>query len=172
MSHINTDILIIMFMTTSILFVVEIGVLTYILSSVAKNYNRNKELSLSVEKYGINCNIAPFSDDINLDLEKFINDCFDDYKVKFLLPDKNGNRKYVNDEEEIKIRNDLVDIVSSRISPFFLERLSIYYNENSIGSIIADKIYLIVMNYTIESRLMISDREEGNSFQHLPLQNK
>lgn len=80
-------------------------------------------------------------------LDLIINDCFDDYKVKFLVP---LNLGHINSEEEDNIRRGLAEMVTARISNNTLEKLSIFYNIANIADIIADKIYINVMAYVVE----------------------
>lgn len=80
-------------------------------------------------------------------LDLIINDCFDDYKVKFLVP---LNLGHINSEEEDNIRRGLAEMVTARISNNTLEKLSVFYNIANIADIIADKIYINVMAYVIE----------------------
>lgn len=76
-----------------------------------------------------------------------IDECFTDYKIMYLLP---KSELYITDEREKQIRADLVSIVSERISEIAISKLTVRYNEASIAAIIADKIYIVVMNYVIE----------------------
>ena len=80
-------------------------------------------------------------------LDLIINDCFDDYKVKFLVP---LNLGHINSEEEDNIRRGLAEMVTARISNNTLEKLSVFYNIANIADIIADKIYINVMAYVVE----------------------
>ncbi len=116
------------------------------------SYNENKQALLELQRYEINVSTFPFGESMSNALENFIAECFDDYRVKYLVPSQDGNPEYVTDEKEAEIRRELVNLVTERLSPTFLERLALYYRAEHIGSIIADKIYLIVMNYAIDSR--------------------
>lgn len=76
-----------------------------------------------------------------------INESFDDYKIKELLP---LNEDYINSEREAEIRRGLTSLVTSRISEAILDKLSLFYNIENIAEILADKIYITVMNYVLE----------------------
>lgn len=76
-----------------------------------------------------------------------INESFDDYKIKELLP---LNEDYINSEREAEIRRGLTSLVTSRISEAVLDKLSLFYNIENIAEILADKIYITVMNYVLE----------------------
>lgn len=80
-------------------------------------------------------------------LSLVINECFDDYKIKTLLPLEEG---YINSEREAEIRQGLVAMVTSRLSTATLDKLSLYYNIKNIADIIADKIYIVVLNYIVQ----------------------
>ena len=85
-------------------------------------------------------------------LNLIIQESFDDYKVKVLVPLDEG---YINSSREDEIRKALVDITTSRISNAALDKLSLFYNINNIAGIIADKIYITVMQYVIDHNRMI-----------------
>ena len=87
-----------------------------------------------------------------------IKESFDDYKVKSLLPLQEG---IINSAREEEIRNTLVSIVSTRISSAALDKLSLFYNRNNIASIIADKIYITVMNYVVDHNLGLQNSDNG-----------
>ncbi len=80
-------------------------------------------------------------------LEYIIQESFRDYEVTTLVP---LNEEYINEEREKEIRSELVSIVGERISPVALEKIAIFYNEDNIAKVIADKIYITVMNYVVE----------------------
>lgn len=80
-------------------------------------------------------------------LDLVIMECFNDYKIKYLEPIEHG---HINAEREAEIRTELVSIITGRISEATLNKLSLFYNINSIADILADKIYICVMNYVIE----------------------
>lgn len=80
-------------------------------------------------------------------LNMIIQESFTDYLVKYLVPLEEG---YINSEREAEIRRDLVNLVTRRISNAVLDKLSLFYNIENIADILADKIYIIIMNYVIE----------------------
>ena len=79
-------------------------------------------------------------------LSMVIRECFDDYQIKTLLPLEEG---YINSEREAEIRKGLVEVVTSRLSSATLDKLSLYYNIKNIADIIADKVYITVLNYVV-----------------------
>lgn len=76
-----------------------------------------------------------------------IQDAFDDYKIKVLEIQNDG---FINSEREGKIIRDLVDIVSERISPATMDKLSLFYKPESIAAVMADKIYITVLSYIVD----------------------
>ena len=103
---------------------------------------KNKLLELS--RYEVNTR----TQDLNMSdiLDKFIAECLTDYTVMILAP---RNEIYISDEREQEILSDLTAKVAERISPNLIERLSLYYNINSIDKVIADKISIAVTSYII-----------------------
>lgn len=89
-------------------------------------------------------------------LNLVIQDSFTDYKVKTLLPLQEG---YINSTREDQIRQALVEMVSGRISNAALDKLSLFYNIKNIAAIIADKIYITVMQYVIEHNATVTNQK-------------
>ena len=88
-------------------------------------------------------------------LEYIIQESFRDYEATTLVP---LNEDYINEEREKEIRAELVNIVGERISPIALEKIAIFYNEGNIAKVIADKIYITVMNYVVEHNSKWSEK--------------
>ena len=80
-------------------------------------------------------------------LELIIQESFKDYEATTLVP---LDEAYINEEREKEIRSELVEIVGARISPAALEKISLFYNQDNIARVIADKIYITVMTYVVE----------------------
>ena len=89
-------------------------------------------------------------------LDIVINDCFKDYQILRLIP---MQKMYITEEHEDRIRKDMVDMVTTRISPYTLEKLSLVYNPAHIAEVISDKIYIVVMNYVLNVNLPYNDEE-------------
>ena len=90
-------------------------------------------------------------------LDLVINDCFQDYQIKNLLPMELG---YINSDKEDEIRRDLAEMVTIRISSNTLQKLSQFYNIVNIADIIADKIYIKVMSYVLEHNNKLNNGEQ------------
>lgn len=110
------------------------------------NTHKNQKAVQEIMKYQIHVN-ADINSSIPEILDLVITECFNDYRIKFLEPIEQG---YITSEREIEIRSDLVRIVTGRISEATLDKLSLFYNINSIADILADKIYICVMNYVVD----------------------
>jgi hypothetical protein len=117
---------------------------------IHRNIEYKNEL-LEISKYEINTRNTIEMNASDL-LTRFIEDCFIDYQVMILIP---RDELYINDEREQEITNDLVNKVAERFSPNMLDRLSTFYNPDSIDKVIADKISIIVSNYCIDHNSVI-----------------
>ncbi len=126
-----------------ILFLItEVGLIATILIINEKNKRRIEEITM----YQINTS-ARIDESIPQILDFIIMESFTDYKIKELVVREN---EYINSQREEEIRRDLVDIVTSRISRAALDKISLFYNRDNIGEVLADKIYIAVMNYVID----------------------
>ena len=111
--------------------------------------HRHKKSLEELSKYQMHLGMP--INDIPTILNMVIDECFTDYKIKFL----SLNDKPINDAEEKLIRSNLTDMVVNRMSPAVLDKLSTYYNLKNIGDIIADKIYIIVLQYVSDHNAKI-----------------
>lgn len=121
------------------IFMVSILVLCTVVI-VLNNNNRKSLEKLSL--YQINTS-SVIDSSIPEILNLIIQESFIDYQVKNVV----ANEGFINSERETEIRNDLVSLVTSRISNAVLDKLSLFYNIENIADIIADKIYITVMNF-------------------------
>ena len=71
------------------------------------------------------------------------------------------NELYITDEREKEIRNDLVQKVVQRLSPMALDKISLFYNVHQIDSIIADKVYITVMNYVVSHNAIVEQAQSS-----------
>lgn len=115
------------------------------------NKKHQKEL-LELGRYSTNVQ-AVIDDSIPQILEFIINDAFQDYQIMVLIP---KNELYITDEREKEIRRDLVEKVVNRMSPMALDKISLFYNVHKIDEIIADKVYITVMNYVVQHNELIT----------------
>lgn len=116
--------------------------------------NRHRKKIEQLTEYSIHTS-ATIDMSIPEILNLIIQDSFDDYKVKTLLPLQEG---YINSTREDQIRQALVEMVSGRISNAALDKLSLFYNIQNIAAIMADKIYITVMQYVIEHNASVTNQ--------------
>ena len=69
----------------------------------------------------------------------------------------NLNEGFINSDREAEIRGEVINLVSSRISNAALDKVSLFYNVTNIADILADKIYIAVMNYVINHNQPFND---------------
>ena len=117
-----------------------------------KTYKETRKHFLDLTKYEINCR-TPIDASIPHILDLIIDDCFSDYQIIVLIPKNEG---YITEVREKEIRDDLIYKVTERLSPEAIEKMSILYNVKNIDKVIADKIYITVMNYCIDHNRTIS----------------
>lgn len=119
----------------------EVGLVAVVLIENNKHRSRMEKIMM----YQINTT-SKIDESIPQILDLIITESFTDYKIKELIIKED---EYINTQREEEIRRDLVDIVTSRISNAALDKISLFYNISNIGEIIADKIYIAVMDYVI-----------------------
>lgn len=132
-----------MFCIIGIFFILALLVLFAI--TIYLNDKHRKKLE-EITQYQINAS-AMVDKSIPEILDFIIQGSFVDYRIIYLDAINEG---YINEEKEIQIRDDFVKFVSKRISSAALDKLSLVYNPANIGEIIADKIYIIIMNYVTD----------------------
>ena len=125
----------------SVVLLAIIGMLTFVIMSNWKHRKNMERLTM----YQINVT-STIDSSIPEILSMVIRECFEDYQIKSLLPLEEG---FINSTREAEIRRGLVEIVTSRLSSATLDKLSLYYNIKNIADIIADKVYITVLNYVI-----------------------
>lgn len=77
-------------------------------------------------------------------LDNFIEECFNDY---ILLNTEYRKDIYWTEAEEVKMVNEVGELVSKRISPIMLRQINVYYSMESIPDIIGNKVYELVIAY-------------------------
>ena len=118
---------------------------------IVMNHKHKKKFE-EITMYQINTS-AMIDGSIPKLLDLIIDESFTDYRIKSLV-DQEG---VINSEREGEIRNELVRIVSGRISNAALEKLSLFYNMKNIADILADKIYIRIMDYVVDHNKTISE---------------
>lgn len=125
------------------LFLISVQVLTVVVIVVSSKHKKRLE---KLSEYQINVT-AKIDESIPNVLDMAIKECFTDYSITNLIPLNEG---YINSERESQIRKELVELIARRLSSAALDKLSLYYNLDNIAEIIANKIYIIVMDYVID----------------------
>lgn len=136
------------------LIVVCLFLLTGIVIYAIYSSNKHRKIIEDLTTYNIHTS-ANIDMSIPEILNLIIQDSFTDYKVKTLLPLQEG---YINSTREDQIRQALVEMVSGRISNAALDKLSLFYNIQNIAAIMADKIYITVMQYVIEHNAAVTNQ--------------
>jgi len=127
----------------AIMIVVFILLVVEIFNILIKMRLNQKEIEL--EKYNIELNTS-IEESIIVMLDNLINTIFEDY---IILNIACQNILYITPELEQKISKEISYKISERISPIMIIRLSTYYNKDSIGDIIAEKVYMKTLNYVV-----------------------
>lgn len=104
----------------------------------------NKDFKLQNEKVYLDIDL---DNNVFDNLERMINDCFKEYIILNIAYEKG----YINNAKENEIASDVSYMVMSRMSPIFLKKMSVFYNENLITDIITRRVYMLTMNYVIDN---------------------
>lgn len=134
------------FMINSISIILILVIVYLILINLIKLQNlkyRKKEYNLS--KYAININTS--CDNASTILDNLIEDIFNEYLI---LNIEYKEYPYINEELENQINKEVSEIVVNRLSQSIIDKLCLTYNKNSIGDIIAKKVYLRTITYTMK----------------------
>lgn len=114
--------------------------------------NRHKKILEELTRYQIDVS-ANINEEIPALLESILKDSFDDYRIMYLEPSDQG---YINSEREIEIRKEFSTFVGDRISEATMNKLSLFYNYNSIPAVIADKVCIMIMDYVIKHNNLLN----------------
>lgn len=111
---------------------------TFLLILREKNNIRSFEVNVT----------TPLDDEAIKSLDKMIEDAMVDYLV-INYGWKQGN--FINSEDEKKLISEIAQVIENRISPILLDKLSFYYSADGISEVIANKVYIKVLSYTIDN---------------------
>lgn len=89
-------------------------------------------------------------------LDKMIMESFEEYMI---LNESFNDVQFLSRDMEEKISHGVNAVVSRKLSDIFKIKLATYYNEENIPEIIAQKIYILVMNYSIKTNGIKDDEE-------------
>ena len=128
-----------------------VSLILYMLNASARLYgklknNRKMTYDLQNERYNINVN-ATIDNNIIDFLDSFIEDVFNEYLI--LNVEFREDRDYINGEVENEMSKEIAYIVMSRMSPAFIDKVSLIYNRKELPTIISHKVHMFTMNYVI-----------------------
>ena len=89
--------------------------------------------------------------EINISSEKIIEECFLEYTV---LNIEYQDIPYIDAELEKEIVKQVAYKVSERLSPTLISKISLVYNIENLSTLISERTYLHVINYSIERNSM------------------
>lgn len=142
-------------MYNEIIFLLSLFLASVVALSIAvvilNNIHKNKIEEITLYQIHVQSQIDETVPEV---LDLIIRESFNDYQLKSLYPLNEG---YINSEREAEIRGELIALVSSRISNAALDKVSLFYNVTNIADVLADKIYIAVMNYVIEHNRPFND---------------
>lgn len=102
---------------------------------------------------------AKIDDDIPKVLELFVQNVFTDYRAKNL--DCDENLIYISQEKEQQILSEMATLCAQRMSPALTDKLTLMWSYESLGSVLADKIYLTVVAYVAMKNQKIRNVDNG-----------
>jgi hypothetical protein len=94
-------------------------------------------------------------DSVPMLLDTIIKESFDEYMI---LNEKYRKEDAINAEREKEISSGIVDFLKDRMSDYVMDKLLMYYHEDAIWKVVAEKVYIVVMNYAIENNSIIEDK--------------
>lgn len=110
---------------------------------------KQRDRKLELQKYEIDIKFGT-DNRIENQLDTLINSIFEEYRL-YNLEYRDSN--YIKEIDEKEIISDICNMVINRISPVFLRQLSTYFNTDSIGEVIATKIYTKVAEYRVQRNI-------------------
>ena len=130
----------VLFGTLTVVAIAVLGIAMIIVYHIHK-----KELE-RLTSYEINVG-AKIDEEIPNILEKFVLSIFTDYRLKFL--DMQYLNQYISDEKQEEIFKEFTAICGKRLSPAMMDKLSLFWKREAIADVLADKIYLTVVDYVV-----------------------
>lgn len=127
-----------------LLILASITLVVVILYIFKKIKNLKKQLNL--KEYEINVSTTIDDNTFGL-LDKLISDCFLEYIV---LNIEYKDIQYIDSELEQEISKAVAYTVLERLSPTLITKISLVYNVNNLADLVSKRVYLQVLNYSIE----------------------
>ena len=103
---------------------------------------QNKKIDLTEYEININYDASKISDE----LDAIIQGCIEEYSI---INIHLNDIQYMNTELENKMRDEVSEAVTKRISLAYIQKLSTFYSSDAIYDIIGKKIYLAVTAYVV-----------------------
>ena len=115
---------------------------TVIVHTIRKYLKRK----LDIAEYEVNLNFNTEGIQENLDI--LIQNCIDEYMAINLA--FRDDIYYINEQIQDEIREKVSDMVSKRLNPAYIQKLSTIYNSESLYEIVGQRIYLAVTAYVVQ----------------------
>ena len=107
------------------------------------------------EEMKFNYEIEPKESDFMI-IDQLIQDNLAEYRILKL---ESVDKLYINEETQNKIFEYVLRKVMYQLSPVYMQKLSYIYNEDKLNEIIAQKINLHILDYTVEVNGNLRNRE-------------
>lgn len=124
--------------------IVAVFLLTYMILIFKQKINRENN---RFKTYSLNATI-PIDGTIVDTLNAMCEECFEDYLV--LNPDM-VDISYIDEETERDIQKAVLLMLWERISPAFIDKLSLYYNPSNLNDIITRKMVIIITGFIVQT---------------------
>lgn len=112
-------------------------------------HNMRKSINDNVKTEYYKCNVnATVDETIPKILDLYVQNVFSDYQAKYLASE---TKQYITPDHEQKILKEMGTLCADRFSPAMADKLSLFWNYNEIGAVIADKVYLTVVAYVAQN---------------------
>lgn len=89
-------------------------------------------------------------------LDEYLEEIFNDYVTQH---PKYISAEYISEDMSNTMRDELVEMVSSRMSPYIYQQLAIYYNESSLTDIIANKMMQMLAMFMADKNSIRPDNK-------------
>lgn len=117
--------------------------------------NKTLKIKNKFEERKFNYQFEPKDTDFTI-IDTLIGQNLAEYRVLKL---ESVEKLYINEETQNKIFEYVLRKVMYQLSPIYLEKLSYIYNKDRLDEIIAQRINLAILEYTVEVNGNIRNRE-------------
>lgn len=133
---------------------INVILLVVVLSILRKN-NKEAKLKREFEEKKFHFSVEPKDTDFAI-IENLIQDNLAEYRIMKL---ESVEKLYITEEIQNKIFEYVLEKVILQLSPIYLDKLTYIYNKDKLDEIIARKINLHILDYTVEVNGNIRNRE-------------